>query len=100
MRVRCVAEYRGTVNHLTGEEGGYSPGAVIHVDDAVGEFLLRASPGSFEALAEPEDVDDAVGEFLLRASPGSFEALAEPEGEGGDGVADAPTKIAKGGRSR
>lgn len=77
MRVRCVAEYRGTVNHLTGEEGGYSPGAVIHVDDAVGEYLLRASPGSFEALAEPEG-----------------------EGEGGDGVADAPTKIAKGGRSR
>ena len=75
MRVRCVAEYRGTVNHLTGEEGGYSPGAVIHVDDAVGEFLLRASPGSFEALAEPE-------------------------GEGGDVVAEAPTKIAAGGRSR
>ena len=72
MRVRCVAEYRGTVNHLTGEEGGYSPGTVIHVDDAVGEFLMRASPGSFEAL----------------------------EGEGGDGVANAPNKIAKGGRSR
>jgi hypothetical protein len=75
MRVRCVSEYRGTVNHLTDEEGRVAAGDVLHVDDAVGEFLLRASPGSFEALAEPE-------------------------GDGGDVVAEAPTKIAKGGRSR
>jgi hypothetical protein len=63
------------VNHLTDEEGRVAAGDVLHVDDAVGEFLLRASPGSFEALAEPE-------------------------GDGGDVVAEAPTKIAKGGRSR
>lgn len=74
MQLKCVSEYRGTINPHTDEQGRYDPGDVIHVDPAIGGYLLLASPGSFEMVA----MDPPAG----------------------DGIEGAPDRRARGGRMR
>lgn len=68
----CVSPYRGTINQLTGEVGAYRVREEINVADEVAEYLLRDSPGSF--VRESDFVPDAI--------------------------AEAPNRMAKGGRKR
>lgn len=45
MILKCVSRYSSA-------QGEFEPGAEIHVNDTLGEFLLRDSPSSFEVVKE------------------------------------------------
>lgn len=52
MILKCVSRYSSTA-------GSFEVGAEIHVQDAIGEFLLRDSPGSFEVVKAPAPATSA-----------------------------------------
>lgn len=61
MRLKCVSAYRNGALGLS-----YNRGQLIEVDKALGMFLLRDSPESFDwPLARPPE-DRAVGEAVTR----------------------------------
>ena len=75
MKLLCVSNYRGTVDHLKGEEGQFRAGEEIDVSEDIAAFLQRSSPGSFVAEKPATVAED-------------------------NPIADAPNRMQKGGRSR
>ena len=81
MKLLCVSNYRGTIDHIKGEEGQFRPGEELNVSPDIAAFLQRSSPGSFVA-----------------EKPAAT-AVEEPASDDNP-IADAPNRMQKGGRSR
>lgn len=75
MKLLCVSNYRGTIDHIKGEEGQFRAGEELNVSPDIAAFLQRSSPGSFVAEEAAPTAEDSQ-------------------------IADAPNRMQKGGRSR
>lgn len=68
MKLLCVSDYRGTVDHLTGVEGAFRAGDELEVSEDIAAFLQRSSPGSF-AVDPPAPAEPAAEDSPIEAAP-------------------------------